>query len=319
MLSRREFIKLSTAGAIVGLSGVGMASTLLGATNHLSKPLQLLVFSKHLQFLNYTELCEAVKEMGFDGIDLTVRPNGHVLPENVAVDLPKVSKAMKAVGFSPTMLTTAIIDGNNAINKNIIETASKQGYNYYRMGWFKYSKNPAVENELNSFTKEINTLSVLNKQNGITGTYQNHSGKYMGSALWDLNQSLKGITPKVLGSQYDITHAMIDGGLNWEIGFHLIKKHINSLVFKDFRWEKVDGDWKPRYVPIGEGMVDFKRFFSLLKTYKINVPVSMHFEYPLGGAEKGNKAITIDKSVVYNALKKDLSRIRQLWEDAKPE
>jgi sugar phosphate isomerase/epimerase len=319
MLSRREFIKLSTAGAIAGLSGVGLASTLLGATNHLSKPLQLLVFSKHLQFLNYTELCEAVKEMGFDGIDLTVRPNGHVLPENVAVDLPKVSKAMKAVGFSPTMLTTAIIDGNNAINKNIIETASKQGYNYYRMGWFKYSKNPAVENELNSFTKEINTLSVLNKQNGITGTYQNHSGKYMGSALWDLNQSLKGITPKVLGSQYDITHAMIDGGLNWEIGFHLIKKHINSLVFKDFRWEKVDGDWKPRYVPIGEGMVDFKRFFSLLKTYKINVPVSMHFEYPLGGAEKGNKAITIDKSVVYNALKKDLSRIRQLWEDAKPE
>jgi L-ribulose-5-phosphate 3-epimerase len=34
--------------------------------------LKINIFSKHLQFLNYHDMAEAVAEMGFDGIDLTV-------------------------------------------------------------------------------------------------------------------------------------------------------------------------------------------------------------------------------------------------------
>jgi L-ribulose-5-phosphate 3-epimerase len=37
--------------------------------------LKINIFSKHLQFLNYYDLAEAAAEMGFDGIDLTVRPS----------------------------------------------------------------------------------------------------------------------------------------------------------------------------------------------------------------------------------------------------
>ncbi len=35
-------------------------------------------FSKHLPDLNWTDLAAATIDMGFDGIDLTVRPKGHV-------------------------------------------------------------------------------------------------------------------------------------------------------------------------------------------------------------------------------------------------
>ena len=50
------------------------------------EPLKIHIFSKHLQFLIYKDMAEAAAEMGFDGIDLTVRPNGHVLPERVRVN-----------------------------------------------------------------------------------------------------------------------------------------------------------------------------------------------------------------------------------------
>jgi L-ribulose-5-phosphate 3-epimerase UlaE len=30
----------------------------------------------------------------------------------------------------------------------------------------------------------------------------------------------------------------------------------------------------------GEGMVDFKTYFKLLKQYRIMVPVTLHLEYP---------------------------------------
>ena len=49
---------------------------------------------------------------------------------------------------------------------------------------------------------------------------------------------------------------------------------------------------------------------------KINVPVSLHLEYDLGGAEKGHKTISVDKKVVFNAMKKDLETVRQVWTEA---
>ena len=61
--------------------------------------LKIHIFSKHLQFLNYQDLAEAAAEMGFDGIDLTVRPKGHVLPERVESDMPKAVEAMRKVGL----------------------------------------------------------------------------------------------------------------------------------------------------------------------------------------------------------------------------
>ena len=79
---------------------------------------------------------------------------------------------------------------------------------------------------------------------------------------------------------------------------------------------KVDGKWKPVNTPLGEGMVNFDSYFSLLKKYKINVPVSLHLEYDLGGAEHGDSKITLDRTEVFNAMKKDLAFLRNAWEKA---
>ncbi|MEM9984789.1 MAG: sugar phosphate isomerase/epimerase, partial [Bacteroidota bacterium] len=46
--------------------------------------LEVHLFSKHLQFLGYRAMAEKATELGFAGLDLTVRPNGHVSPEKVA-------------------------------------------------------------------------------------------------------------------------------------------------------------------------------------------------------------------------------------------
>src|SRR2546421_6027155 len=100
--------------------------------------LKIHVFSKHLQFLNYHDLAEAAAEMGFDGIDLTVRPNGHVLPERVESDLPKAAEAMRKVGLPPLLMTSSVLDADNSTDKKVLEVAVKQGIQYYRMNWFTY-------------------------------------------------------------------------------------------------------------------------------------------------------------------------------------
>ena len=52
------------------------------------------------------------------------------------------------------------------------------------------------------------------------------------------------IDPQYLGCQYDIRHAVVEGGYSWENGLRLIQPQINSLVLKDFVWKQVEGKWK---------------------------------------------------------------------------
>jgi L-ribulose-5-phosphate 3-epimerase UlaE len=94
----------------------------------------------------------------------------------------------------------------------------------------------------------------------------------------------------------------------------LIQSQIKTLAIKDFHWQKENGKWVVHDTPMGEGMVDFKTYFKLLKQYEINVPVSLHLEYSLGGAEHGATKLSCDKQIVFNAMKKDLQKVRDLWQ-----
>ena len=91
------------------------------------------IFSKNLHWLDYSGMAAAAAEMGFEGIDLTVRPAGHVLPERVAEDLPKAVEAVKKAGLNVFMITTAINNADDAHTEAILKTAHALGISYYRM------------------------------------------------------------------------------------------------------------------------------------------------------------------------------------------
>ena len=121
---------------------------------------------------------------------------------------------------------------------------------------------------------------------------------------------------KFLGVEYDIRHAMVEGALNWKSGLRLISPHIKTITLKDFKWVNNNGVFTLHQTPLGEGMVDFKTYFALLKKYKVEVPVTLHMEYPLGGAEDGATTLTCDKKIVFDAMKRDLQKAQALWKEA---
>lgn len=313
--SRRDFTKLSA----MGLASIPLFSFQNIVDKSFSPPtdeLNVHLFSKHLQFLDYNDMSAAAVDMGFDGLDLTVRPKGHVLPKNVKDDLPKAVEAMKKHGLKPKMMSTNVWDVHNSVQKSVLETASSLGFTNYRTDWLKYPEDTSIVESQTLFGKQAKELEILNEKLGLIGGYQNNSGMNVGAPIWDLLPIIEATNGNYFGSQYDIRHAVIEGGECWELGLRRIKPYINSIVIKDVKWGIVDGKWQPINVPVGEGMVDFNRYFSLLKKYKINVPVSLHVEYDLGGAEKGNQKITMDKKEVFSRIKKDLEFLKQAWKNA---
>tara|TARA_R110001583_G_scaffold23950_1_gene87789 strand:- start:1011 stop:1976 length:966 start_codon:yes stop_codon:yes gene_type:complete len=314
--SRRNFVKLSSLGVVGTTPLFGFANSLLASDILSNDNLNIHIFSKHLQFLDYKTTGEMAAEMGFSGVDLTVRPKGHVLPELVKLELPEAISAIKKAGSNCQMITTSIESVDNSFDVDIIKTAANLGVDYYRTNWFKYKEDLSMYGSLDFYQKEIEKLSELNKELGIIGCYQNHAGTDIGSSFWEVDSLLKLANPTYFGAQYDIRHAMVEGGYSWENGFELLKSQIKVIVLKDFVWGKVNGKWEAINTPIGEGSVDFTKYFKLLKKHNLKPPVSLHLEYPLGGAEKGNETISVDKKVVFDAMKKDLGAIQKLWKNA---
>ena len=314
LVSRRNFlINTLVTGSLLPFIQENAYSQNLYKSPDLPK---INIFSKHLQFLNYQDMADVAKEMGFDGIDLTIRPKGHVLPEKVETDLPLAVEAMKKAGFSPSLFCTAVEDATNSVDKKLLETASKLGFKYYRMNWYKYNDHQTIPQSIDEYRDKIAGLSQLNSQLGLTGCYQNHAGRMVGASMFEIWEILKKADLQHMGAQYDIRHATLEGGLSWQTGFNLIRPNIKTIVLKDFMWEKNNGKWSPKSVPLGEGMVDFKTYFKLLKEYRIEVPICLHLEYPLGGADQGADKITVDKKVVFDAMKRDLAKVKELWEMA---
>jgi sugar phosphate isomerase/epimerase len=312
--TRRAFIKKTAIAA----SALPLMNFPLSAwtSEETASQLSVHIFSKSLQFLDYKPLGEIAAEMGFSGIDLTVRPNGHVLPELVKTVLPRAIKDIQDGGSRCEMISTTIERVQNPLDVAVIETAAKLGVKYYRTNWYKYTGKKSMEDDLEIHKQQIKELSILNKESGIIGSYQNRDGLSVGSSFWEVKKIIETAYPDYFGSQYDIRHAIVEGGLSWENGFQLLYPHIKVIVLKDFKWGKVHGKWAPIHTPIGEGMVDFDKYFKLLKKHQLNPPVTLHVEYPLGGAEKGNRSLTVDKKIVYDALKKDLTTIQRFWRDA---
>jgi L-ribulose-5-phosphate 3-epimerase len=330
--SRRNFIArsvLATAGISAGLNSMIKANAGKANLSALGKipkakdneAFSISIFSKHLQWLDYNEMAMAAADMGFDGVDLTVRPQGHVLPERVEEDLPKAMEAVSKAGKNIFMITTSINNADDPVSEKILRTASSLGIRHYRMGYMFYDDSKTIEENLNIIQKKMGKLAMLNEKYSISGEYQNHSGIdkagiYFGESIWDLFGVLKNINSRWLGSQYDIYHATIEGANSWPIGLKQIIPYIRSLDMKDFQWTKKDGKWSSECVPLGEGMVNFKKYFRLLKQYNISTPLSLHYEYPLGGAENGANVLTMKREEVIASMRKDIKTLKSFLAEA---
>ena len=312
MSTRREFIKQT---AVVGLASTTPSRIFHRIPRKYEKSFPICIFSKHLQFLpSYEAAAEFAAQVGFDGVDLAVRPKGHVLPEHVGRDLPKAVGAMKAAGLLVPMMTTAIREVDSPHAKEIIALANGLGIQFYRMGYLHYDKELGVRETLESLKEPMEQLEQLNASYGMHGAYQNHDGKNIGAPLWDIWELVKDRNPAHMGIQYDIRHAYVEGGKSWPIDLEYIQSHIRTLVIKDFHWaQREDGSWYVKNVPLGEGMVDFDAYFNMLKKLDVKGPISYHIEYD--HYDEGD-SLESKKEKTLAAMSRDLQVLRSMLEKA---
>jgi sugar phosphate isomerase/epimerase len=274
--------------------------------------LKVCIFSKHLQFLQGAQLAEAAANMGFDGIDLTVRKGGHVEPSRVKQDLPGLVALIRQHNLEVPMLTTDIVDASTPYTEDILQCMSELGIHHYRWGGFKYTDDVPIPKQLDDLKPRVAKLAALNGRYHVGAMYHTHSGiDLVGAPIWDLHELLTGFDPAAVGVNYDIGHATVEGGFGgWIDSFRVTGPYLRGIAVKDFLWEKnTHGQWRPVWKPLGTGMVNFPRFFQMVAAAHFSGPLQLHFEYPLQGANEGAKSVS-DPQQVFQAMSRDLKRLR---------
>lgn len=311
--SRREFLQTA-----IGAAAVAASTSNSSAREKSDAPLKVSVFSKHLHWLDWEQMARTAGEIGFDGVDLTLRKGGHVEPERAEQDLPRVAEIVRKAGLALPMATAGIVDASSPHAEAMMRAMQGVGIKQYRWGNLKYAEAQPIPAQLERLKRDVAKLADLNRKYDLCAMYHTHSGDEVGAAIWDLWLILKDQDTSRVAFNYDLCHATIEGGLGaWTRSAQLVAPLTRGIAIKDFYWERnAKGEWRPQKCPLGEGMVNFKRFFGILKEAKFNGPVQMHFEYPLGGAESGAKTLTIDKAKVIAAMRKDLTTLRGWLRDA---
>jgi sugar phosphate isomerase/epimerase len=279
-LSRRDWMQRTAWAAAAAAAALGAPDPRLEAR----AGRQFCFFSKHLAELEWGDLGRTVRAVGFDGVDLTVRPAGHVLPERAAEDLPRAVEAITSHGLAVPMITTELTSPDAPTARPILQAASRAGVRFFKTGYWRYTASPDVRGQLAKVADQLEGLTTLAREYGIELGFHNHTA-YVGAALWDIAPAMDRLDPRWAGYYFDPRHAVAEGGGGaWKAATHMVAPRLKMVALKDFYWNRTEKGWRIQDCPLGEGMVDWEWTAQALRAAQFAGPISLHFEYEIPGA-----------------------------------
>jgi sugar phosphate isomerase/epimerase len=264
------------------------------------------MFSKKLGVFDIPEAGRIISELGFDGVDLTVRPGGHILPEDAERRLPGAVGVLKSEGLNVPMISTGITSEDEPFAKEIFGTASSCGIRFLKLGYWNYEGFGRVYEQIKEVRKKAAGLSRLASEYNVVAGIHIHSGPYM-TATGDLvARILEGMETDHIGAYIDPGHMILEGGRSgWKLGMDLLRDVTKMVAVKDFGWVKAadkEKTWKLVHMPLSEGMVPWPEVFDYLDQIGFDGPVSLHSEYEQMGTDEIIEQTSRDVSYMRNLI-----------------
>ena len=273
-----------------------------------------LMLSKPLENLSYPELAETVADLGMDGVDLTVRSPGHVLPERVKTDLPKASQAIRSRGLEIGWLTTAIESADSPHAEEIIATAANLGIKQFKLGYYRYAGFGAMRRQIDAVRDQLHGIERLCHNYGMQAGVHAHYGPTLSATTHVVSLLLEDFDPTALCYYPDLGHMGIEGSFGgWIHGLDLLADRIAMLALENvaqFRIEDPEtgaARWQTKVVPFDRGFVPFPEAFRYLKQIGYAGYASFQAEY-----RGANSFKDMGQTELLAQVKQDLQYTKQL-------
>jgi sugar phosphate isomerase/epimerase len=290
-LHRRAFVTRAmqigagvAAGSLAASTAAGRAANQAGET--------FIAFTESFQGWPIPEVCRKFKAIGLDGLDLTVRPGGHIAPEDAPARLPAAVAAARDEGVRIAMLSTAIVEADPTSEK-LLATAGELGIDRVKLGYYRYTKFGTLLAAIDESRRKLESVSRMAARHGVLPCVHIHSGDTIPGSGAVAYLLLKGFDPKQLGAYVDPMHMTLEGGNDgWRQGLDLLAPWIAISSLKNAKWVETGRDehgqqrFAPRKCPLADGVARIPDYLATLAALNYHGLYTLHSEYMDGGSWK---------------------------------
>jgi sugar phosphate isomerase/epimerase len=216
-----------------------------------------------------------VKKLGFDGVELPVRPGYQVEPEHVSRGLPEAARVLAEYGI--TILSVA-----GPTDEATIAACGELGIPIIRIcvgipddsGYLEY------ETQLR---KEYDALAPLLDRYGVTLGIQNHCGRSIANAL-GIRHLIEQYDPKQIGAVLDPAHCALNGEIP-ALALDIVWSHLRMVNLKNAYWRRTTGPeaevaaYEPYWTSGRQGLCPWAEVVAELRRRNYSGTICLPAEY----------------------------------------
>jgi sugar phosphate isomerase/epimerase len=280
---------MRSAHAAVALSSTGLVARAVAESKSGITP-TFAAFTESFQSWPIPDVCARFKTIGLDGLDLTVRPGGHIQPEDAPRKLPDAAKAARDHGLRLSMLTTAIVTADCQAEE-LLAAAAASGVDRVKLGYYRYQNFGTLAARIAEIQKQLAGVAKLGAKHGVLPCVHIHSGDTIPSGGAVAYLLLKDFSPREIGAYVDPMHMTVEGGNDgWRQGLDLLAPWIAITSLKNCRQVPTERDeqgqqrFKFEKCPLADGIAPIPQYLARLNELGYLGLYTLHSEYCDGGS-----------------------------------
>ena len=236
---------------------------------------QLTVFSKPWPDKTLAELGAFVRNLGFDGVELPVRPGFQVVPESIKTGLPEAAKILADEGVKIGSVA-------GTADRATVEACGEAGVPIVRVCETIDMKIGYIESEKKIRARYDDLLPVL-IDSGVAIGVQNHCGFDVGSAIGVMHL-IEQYDPAQVGAVLDVAHCGLDGEPD-EMAIDIVWTHLLLVNLKSGMRRRTagpevkDAPWELYWTTGGLGITNWKTTIDTLGKRGYKKDICLTAEY----------------------------------------
>lgn len=233
------------------------------------------VFNKPWK-LPLPELAQHVSALGFDGVEMPVRPGYPVTPENITQELPNAVSLLADYGLNISSIA-------GPTDEVTMAACAEAGISIIRICVGVEDGSAYMQGEAN-LQRRFDALVPLLEKHGMTLGIQNHYGNRDVCNAMTLRHLIEKYDPAQIGAVWDAGHNGLEGEAP-EMALDIVWSHLCMVNLKSAFWRRTNGpeaeiaEWQPYWTTGRQGRANWPRVAAELQRRNYNGVICLTAEY----------------------------------------
>lgn len=263
--------------------------------------MEIILFTKTFGQSTIAEIGETALHIGFDGLDLAVRPGQCIDPANAPELLPAATKRWHDMGLTLPLVTLPgnFTDPAASEAEPLYAALQNCGIGFAKIGYWQWDQSQSYWARVDEIRRALEGFEKLGRKYGVCSLIHTHAGNFYAVNVSAAMHLARGFDPRYVAVYVDPAHQALDGE-NVPMSLGIAGDYLKMVGVKNHRYvRKEDGSgWDEELCLLPDGLVDWRDALAHLKRVGYPGPLVMHAEYT-GYRDHAGAMMQVEKDMAY--------------------